>query len=825
MNVSLDIPSSAPLQQQRDSSNERMGGESGLVLVEVDGVSSLNEQKMVDPLKKSEEDRDQPCSGGSSPQSVIAVFDEGKPRRRTSRRGIDSPMKRVVTRNVYESALKKKNSNASHSNSSASSATSASDSSSAKQHRRQLSMTSDSTHSKVAAVARGASKAAAETCDTDPAIPALLDRPVACPERQHTSGTMSDVSCDSHSHSEIILLPFRKLQLPPNRPAIRRPPRRDTMQGDLRTSIFRMKNSVLTQPVLPPVATTSSLPGNDQPAPCPVRLPTAEKQPNPNTTSRTQPPATVVSPKTLLSKFDRQTSADTRDDDTDSWSMDQDGAYFQPRPLTPSSDLVKAWLSMPLTPPRPQARVATPLATPQHTISTTEDDRTFGESSHFLTTPNPPPGEQDLEDESTMAHDTPRDNRIFQPCLKLPPKASCTTPNLPLPLHPSSSSFSGIFLQTPNHGRARSFGGVVPVGTPTLINRHITTGDPSMACLDLSAIEVSIDLSLPSFFADCRAQITDTIMPAIRKHTSLNSSTCTEPEPEDNISKQETASTTQPTSTKTATTTTTGTNHHDDHPVDAVSVSSQMSLSLTELVAPPKKDGAAMPPNMPHRRKPTLLVNNSTEEQESMFWTSMPIVLPTSPMNNHRAIATATDLRSSWPRIFDLPSVSSPPTIPNRFRRQDSLLPCEADNHTMVPPPPAPKSPPRRSSLPPGLPHRRKPSLDVSSPPGKPSRPHPQDYVPAQPRLWSSLPALLLGGEDDAKHTLPPAMPHRRKPSLKIHAHDTGAGEACIEMRLPQAEETASCCGTPPPSDRRKGRHQRHDSTPSIILKEGEMEI
>jgi hypothetical protein len=222
-------------------------------------------------------------------------------------------------------------------------------------HRRQN--TCDSTNSKVAAVARGASKAALETPDFHAReianvlkpVPAVLtaDRPVACPRRQHTatSDAFPNLSSSEEDDDQSLTLdqlcrtrnsndkPRAKI----NRP---RPPRHDTVRAQGHASMQGMKRSVLhnkprtLEPKHGRPHEPSQLAVVDRPAPRPERQPTVEK---PMVVGIPAAPVRELSltPKALLERFSKECNDDARQHDArddDSFALeeddDDDGAYF-----------------------------------------------------------------------------------------------------------------------------------------------------------------------------------------------------------------------------------------------------------------------------------------------------------------------------------------------------------------------------------------------------------------------------------------------------------------------------------------------------------------
>lgn len=613
--------------------------------------------------------------GNVSPLSVAEMFpeqDEWRPRHKGQRRGIDSPMKPVETRNIY------RNDSCGEERVSVPVPPSAT-------HRRQN--TADSTNSKVAAVQRGVNKAAEEEL--------IVDRPVACPKRQQTGGSENNTTNNTQ--------------------ATRRPPLHRVHANSDRAS--------------------------DRPVPYPKRQPTLQKKEKPCTsasiiaTPERQSQLTLT-PKALIANFERQasktsttcSSTDTRDDTCTSTS----------------SQVIQAWLSMPTT-----LNCQTPNSAKELELQLAVTPMTPKPTTSLVLF-NTPQWSETESDTATTANDASFDDRMFQAFLKLPPRA-CTTPNLSLPLFDASTNTPK--LQTPVTTTSRT--PFVPrsiVGTPNL-------------CVDVSGIEMSLDLSLPSFFGDCRAEINESIMP-----------------------------------TKVPI---------DTSRIPNESTSTRASLSLAGLaVQTDLQRRQSLPPHMPHRRKPSLQFDQDEEEiTTKVLWSSMPIVLPSLPPQDTNS---QQDKRPSWRSESE--AIMSPPTIPKRFRRQDSLLPSEANCDTMVPPQtPIHATEPRRASAPPLKPHRRKPSLhlkDLTTLNAEEERCN-QDYNASQTNLWSSLPNL-----SSANLTA-------RKPSLNI-LEDGPEGR--IEIWLSEAQQQ-----TKTNNNKNERRYpQRQDSfcsIESIILKEGEMEI
>jgi hypothetical protein len=806
-------------------------------------------------------------------------------------------------------------------------------------HRRQN--TSDSTNSKVAAVARGASKAALETADIhtrDVNCPLALqastttglviDRPVSCPRRQHTAGSdaFPDPSSEEEDDEEQSLTLDQlcthkdKSRAKSNRP---RPPRHDTVRAQGRASIQGMKRSVShnikphsMEPKHGRPQEPNQLVVMDRPAPRPERQPTAEKSMIvgvPGAATR----EISLTPKALLERFSKECTDDTcqhdtRDDDGSALDDDDDdGAYFfpmeastgKPTSMAPTphstmhADAIQTWKHMSPQPPHTSEKwsksgpitrvprnwsshsqnsyaVKTLFHNSTAAVMLLDDCQcTFGDDdddghhdfapqmtvqqarAKSLIVSNP------SDEDDTTANDASCDDRMFQAWLKMPPRVSTTQ------VHPAAEDtsvplyYTTAAPSTDEAGVAERWLATAVAPTPPGQQQQVLTvsttpssiryqcaaqkfciggfgGDDGMPCfndpvmcLDVSAIEeVSIDhLSLPSFFSDCRG------------HTER-----------DQIHRQRSSAVAI---VKTAS--------HD-------TVLSLKKASVAEL-----QHRMSLPPPMPHRRKPSLHLDDDDDNLQIMeedkaihaLWSSMPLLsnvsfadtssFPSSP-------ELQRDLRSSWPSIqmrTDVMEQDSshhqPPTLPTRFRSQDSVSTCEAECETKVtrsvpsqrhPTGPERMSPAQRASMPPIQPHRRKPSLHLEDLSATSLEKSNDDYTARNPTaaMWASMPVLSKSASAQKRSSLvlPPIMPHRRKPSLNILE---SGDEGMIEMWLSHhnrnpfdshgdgdsrgviANETTPMspgCGASVPSK----AHKRNDSFASesvcsIVLKEGEAEI
>jgi len=280
-----------------------------------------------------------------------------------------------------------------------------------------------------------------------------------------------------------------------------------------------------------------------------------------------------------------------------------------------------------------------------------------------------------------------------------------------------------------------------------------------------------------------------------------------------------------------------------------------------------------LPPPMPHRRLPSLLVDSfEIEEFEdnviNPLWSSMPAIASAS-----LSLHCPPGLRSSWPSIRprldseeSANTQASAPSIPIRYRRQDSFLSDEAECDNILLTTAKPKSPSlsptRRSLLPPTLPHRRKPSLcldDMSKTSGDESAAYNRGRVES---MWSSVPIFSSANLPPTPKTSitststrrrrssmeePPMKPHRRKPSLNIeegeedgnieiwltHDHHLyGSSESIIHSMSTSAQHfrrasslTANAGGSKTCWRQRRPQTSRSDSVNSIVLQEGEVEI
>ena len=668
-------------------------------------------------------------------------------------------------------------------------------------HRRQN--TSDSTRSAVAAVARGASKAAQEAA-SDPAI--VLDRPVSCPRRQRTaeSHTFPDVPITSNQSVEKNpkKIPCAKSPARIRRP---RPPRHDCTKSGSSGSMLRMKRSVLKKAAgreAVPAAAAAAF-EDDKPAACPLL--TGESA----STAVLPIREITVTPKILLEEFGvddvgNAFAQDARDDDSfvlQDVPLLQEAAVVDLHPLhgdcdragiatTPSQTTIQTWLNMPQqrwTNSEPVLKFPS-----DPTESVDNGIHSKSESNLLLEQDRKKSGticRQPSYDESTSCNDTVCDDRMFQAWLNLPPRV-CTT-------HPDDKTCR---VDTPTRM-------TIDIAEQWVAAAAVRPANSIGEC-DVSAIaETSTEnMSLPSFFLDCRGLPTEGVEGYEQARTPIGST--------------------------------------------------RSVRSIVQEAAADLEKRLSLPPLMPHRRKPSFFMDDSIElesDQNKMvqsLWSSMPALCHSSLPPN--ADDKSRNLRSSWPTIrarLDsedsacTAATTAPPSIPTRFRRQDSLLSEEADCETMMnfnQRSPS-VSPTRRASLPPTRPHRRKPSLfldDITTNSGDDDA-YNNGKVES---MWSSLPVFSkaslppLTSAPRRSLKLPPSMPHRRKPSLNILEDGE---EGMIEMWLTHDHSHGSCNGSVhsigstspdslpggPPAQRHRRQLSQADSVCSIFLMEGEVEI
>ncbi|CAB9508844.1 expressed unknown protein [Seminavis robusta] len=795
------------------------------------------------------------------------------------------------------------------------------------QHRRQN--TSDSTHSKVAAVARGASMAAQEAADDRQQPPPtqtqplpVLDRPVACPRRQQTLGSdafpdLLDEIIHAKPEKSVPSSTTTSNKVSPARIVRPKPPRHDK-RADARATMQVMKRSVVVHKQHQNdndntndcdnkhKATIENRVHLDRPVPRPVRQPTVEK-PSPSSTVQ---PAISLTPEALLERFSQHVSNtaddddddddddnnhDARDDDDDT-SLDPVTAFETPqrRPTrnyksttpTPHPTLhtpaINAWLNMPQQPTQQERwSNSEPILNVRQSELLLNDnsnsERTFaGEDDDENQLPTPlqvalvqqaqatslmtycDPSEED----DTTANDTSCDDRMFQAWLKMPPRV-CTT-------HPGEEDSSSIPLYFTNNTTeekwlATAAAPIQPqqqkatIATAASTPKTTTQGamatpknqfcartptsihpDPDI-CLDISAIEMSMDLSLPSFFSDCRGYINDNM------DTLMMQQQHTAPTPLSNRSHNNTSS---------------------------VTTTTKPSNTQAEL-----QRRMSLPPLQPHRRKPSLHVDdkdhNDNDSPIQALWASMPTMSHNSSNNSSRSTTPRPpkqqqrDLRASWPSIGgggllagDDECVHVPP-ISRLVRHDDNECPLPSSTTTATAkttesavehptkPPQLPSPTRRRASMPPLQPHRRKPSLhledlDAGSSMSSSSEKSNDDYKVHNPftaAMWASLP-VISSTTITKPSSLPPAMPHRRKPSLTIledgqegmiemwlSSHHKAMDRPCIAADTPPLSpggvSLASSSASP---TRIHHNHRRNDSFAcesvcSIVLKEGEVEI
>ena len=831
------------------------------------------------------------------------------PLKRRATRGVDSPKKIVDTRNVYMSAVRASSapepivptvSNTSSFNSKQSSLTSASFSSSTDSragpitrrpplddllnqllhhrisshilsknpdpracigrpskknglhhHRRQN--TSDSTRSAVAAVARGASKAVAEddeitwgrtasiSCKTT-----ALDRPVARPRRQHTAGsadfpsnlTENDVIDNANPKSTPSARTKVLSTKAPARIARPKPPRHDCtsqLAGGGCAKIKLMKRLSLQK-----AAENGS---GDKQVVCPLRQSTTERA------SSAPVLEIAVSPKALFD--DSMVTSDLDDSalprspesvvdnagDDDSLALED----VQPSPhkghfnhVAASDSTILAWLNMPQhrwSNSEPVLKVPSPAQLKRsycRSLSKSESNLIV----HELETEQvvaPGLGRQPSYDESTSCNDPSCDDRMFQAWMKMPPRA-CTT-------HATIDND----LKTGRGVDCTPTGKVIDIAEQWVAAAASGSAARRRAnnisdIKDVSGIaaDASVDnVSLPSIFMDCTGLPTaadDSFGPRLMIETSRTPLTMT------------------PTSIETPDPRPTtvhdcyGTNNIIDTKTPIIMAPHAVPTVTDASVSIDLKRRTSLPPLKPHRRKPSLFMDDSIElesDQKTTMWSSLPVLshatLP-SPIPvtcDTLPKETVSGLRSLWPPLHSEGSIPASTAQPKRKGIVNAHAPEQ----------PVKSSASKRASLPPIMPHRRKPSLfldDLASDDSGIIERVDDAYNGGRiESMWSSLPIFSKkdlplhdgrvsqhGHPFGATSQVPPTMPHRRKPSLHIIEQE-GPGGTIEAMLKPgyHGSENTTTRSTMGASTTRKLLPSRSESFCSIVLMEGEVEI
>lgn len=766
------------------------------------------------------------CCASTSPLSVTELFQPEEqdscyksamrppmvnPRRLCSTRGVDSPKKPVDTSNVFVSSFSKSLSATSRSRGSSKSHRSSSISTSSdtqgslsltafiealpivaasgaqpkystnplpplsviggsasatsgnstiprsSSHRRQN--TVDSSNSKDAAVVRGASKGAQETAEKN------LDRPVACPRRQRTveSDAFPD---DESSMDEQPPPPQQPKRVGAKSPArIRRPlqPSRDCVRFNGRESMQRMQRVIRQNKSAEEegVATnTNTTPELDRPVPCPVRQATIEK---PSALERD----VSLTPEDLFGRFTNEgdnaeekndaTSSsfaghETRDDDDDdSISLDQEGAYFWSAPPVPQPTkqttpaVIEAWLSM-----------------SSNNLNQEQQHQRWSESQKSLKVPS-----KDEEDEGKVTQALWSSMPVLESYHLREVGGGKVTPQRGVRSWPTArvraeSEHAGATTMPPTipsrYRRQDSLLSTEADCDTMVVNPNATRTEQQRPLKSRASMPMKPHPRKPSLHLEDLAAMRSSLLPEKNNADTAASMGASLP-----VLSSEC----------------------DSMMVDSTKRTEQQQLS--------PKSRASMPPLQPHRRKPSL----NLEDLASM---------PSS---------------SSFPYEMASMWASSPG------------LSSDCDTVT---------------SMSPLRPLQRKPSLslkdlaDMSSAPEKRS-------AATIAGMWASLPVLSSSAISPAHSpkkrcsmTLPPAMPARRRPSLNIS--DDGED---IEMWLSNhkspttedhvdAHKSVICPGShgsgPAGSVVMSSRsHRRYDSFAgdisvcSIVLKEGEIEI
>jgi hypothetical protein len=875
VDLSQDIRSSNPQQQYSRSSSSQQknsrGDQDEKITPRGGGGAAVGCARDLPEDDKGAAVCESSFAGATSPNSVVEIFVDCHPKqtkqplreeesipatkrpvpfRKRRSRGIDSPVKAINTKNVFVSAIQKTKQQQKAKNDC-----------SKPQLQHNHAVAPPPTHSRdnsvAEAVARGVIQAAKAAAPLEEVI---LDKPIACPRRQRTAGSVattpstltedSEVMNDQYdvsmANKESSTLAAGTGTKSPARIVRPRPPRHDRIQKNAKASMQILKrnasgkktkqqqeqhNSLVAAASIPkPSRTTNSekgdVPAMDKPAHYPQRQRTLEKLPAPER-------EISLTPESLMEKFNICASPnDARDDDSlvlykdDTEGKQLGAAHIQDDPflLTDSADRVQAaaattsedpvimaWLSMshPTSQRRPspawgqRARLhaseptlrVPPDIMVHSSHHSTNRNGNKGNPAEVDTATKPPAVCQRAisEDETTFTDDdTAVDDRMFQAWLKMPPRS--------LPVYQQQE----LLLLNNSSSEQQE--------TPFM-------KDESEHSLALSAIE---------FCASMEVEVGGEACPYDKSDHQRRSS---------------------------------------------------------------------MPPLLPHRRKPSLHIDDSVDDDPDKqkdeeevggplkynhvtesLWASLPAFSTQPPAN--AGDDDGANLRSSWPCIRtranseDTVCSNLPPTIPHRHRRQDSLLSSEAACETMAPlqeesshnngststsnsnhnssskeasvvsssasseqQQQQEESSNLVGALPPLKPMQRKSSLTLtdSSASSKSSGLAATDTAKTMAAMWSSMPIsfseVLSTPPPDPKRRssllAPPAMPHRRKPSLNILED---GDEGMIEMWLSHSKKSLFSDSVSVQSNAAgRIRHRRqkslNESICSIVLKEGEAEI
>ena len=711
----------------------------------------------------------------------------------------------------------------------------------ASHHRRQN--TSDSTRSAVAAVARGASKAVAEDNEitwgrssSSSSKTAALDRPLSRPRRQHTAGSAdfpSENECIGNSNPKETSSIRTKVSSTkaPARIARPKPPRHDCtsqLAGGGCAKIKLMKRASLKK------AAEENASG-DRPVPCPLRQSTTEKSTAAPVLEISLAPKTLFDDSAVTSDLDDPalplSPESVLDNAGDDDSLVLEDVHPSPHKgqfnhNSASDSTILTWLNMPQhrwSNSEPVLKVPSPPQLKRsHCRSRSKSDSDLvvpelesEQTAEQVTVPGL--GRQPSYDESTSCNDPSCDDRMFQAWMKMPPRACTTHTTIDNDLK------TGFGVDCTPTGKVIDIAEQwVAAATSSSAARRGANNISDIKDVSGVAAEVDDNVSLPSFFMDC---------------TGLPSAADDSFGPRLIVNATRTPLTLSPTSKDTPVSNPTtvynchGTSNIIETNTQLVTTPDSVATVLNEAASNDLKKRTSLPPLMPHRRKPSLFVDDSIELEsapKAKLWSSMPVLshstLP-SPIpvtSDTLPRQTCTGLRSLWPPLHCEKSIPIPMVQP----KSASIATTSRQDISAT----------KRASLPPIMPHRRKPSLflddDLASHDSDNNVKRGDAYNGGKiESMWSSLPIFckqdlpfyeesVAPSEQPFKDSsqLPPTMPHRRKPSLHVIEQEGEGGT--IELMLPSTD--ANALGAMPT---RKLLPSRSESFCSIVLKEGEAEI